>query len=81
MALEQFKEALLKKGYKVTSENYLGAFYTTLRKRNKSITIQEFDEHTNVFYEKQIKGGSIELNQHRRCRHSDCQGVHRTEGE
>ena len=61
MTLDQFKEALIKMGYKLSSvrpnhERYL--------KRNKEVCIQEFDTYTNIYYDKEFKGGTYEYNQH-----------------
>ena len=61
MTLEQFKEALLNAGYKLTAER---PNYEAYKKRNKRITVQEYDTHTNIYYDKTFKEGSVELNQH-----------------
>lgn len=48
MTLAQFKEALIEMGYKVLSEGDNGIIS---RKRNKSITVECWDDYTNIFYE------------------------------
>lgn len=67
MTLEQFKESIIAMGYKekTTANNDL----EVLKKRNKRIDIYtSFNNkgvYYNVFYEKTIKSGTIEYNQHR----------------
>ena len=63
MTKEQFIKALIIKGYKVIQEENYG---TLLRKRSKTITIQEWDDYNNVFYENyNSRNFSYEYNQHR----------------
>ena len=63
MTLDQFKEALIEMGYKKheCANNDLEVF----KKRNKRIDIYCGGDYYNVYYEKQVKSGSIEYNQHR----------------
>lgn len=61
MTLSQFIEALIGMGYKLRVDGV----YSRYIKRNKVITIQAWETYTNVFYSKDIKNGSYELNQHR----------------
>ena len=62
MTKEQFIEALIIKGYKVISQTEI---HTRLTMRNNLVIIQQWETYINVFYEKQIKGASVEYNQHR----------------
>lgn len=65
MTLEQFKEALIEMGYKLSSvrpNHYL--------KRNKEVCVQKINTYTNntyinIYYTKEIKDISYEYNQHR----------------
>lgn len=63
MTLQQFKQALIDMGYKVIQEENYG---TLLRKRYKTITIQECEDYDNVYYENyNSRNFSYEYNQHR----------------
>ena len=63
MTLEQFKESIIAMGYKerTTANNDLEVF----KKRNKRIDIYCGGDYYSVFYEKTIKSGYIEYNQHK----------------
>ena len=62
MTLEQFKEALIEDGYKLKS---VQPNFESYKKRNKRVCIQEYDTHTNVFYDKEGIQTSIEYIQFR----------------
>lgn len=62
MTKQQFIEALISDGYKVISQV---GYHTKLTLRNNFVVIQHWETYTNVFYEKQIKGASVEYNQYR----------------
>jgi len=62
MTKEQFIEALLSKGYKLISETDI---HTRLKMRNNGVVIQEWDNYTNVIYEKEIKDATVEYHQMR----------------
>ena len=62
MTLDQFKQSLIDMGYKKyeCANNDLEVF----KKRNKRIDIYCGGDYYNVYYEKQVKSGTIEYNQH-----------------
>ena len=62
MTLNQFKEALVEMGYRehTTANNDIEVF----KKRNNRIDIYCGGDYYNVYYEKQVKSGTIEYNQH-----------------
>ena len=63
MNVDQFKQALINMGYKEyeCANNDLEVF----KKRNKRIDIYCGGDYYSVFYEKTIKSGYIEYNQHK----------------
>ena len=62
MTLDQFKQSLIDMGYK----KYECANYDleVFKKRNNRIDIYCGGDYYNVYYEKQVKSGTIEYNQH-----------------
>ena len=63
MALTEFKQSLIDMGYKerTTANNDIEVF----KKGNKRIDIYYGGDYYSVFYEKTIKSGYIEYNQHK----------------
>ena len=65
MTLDQFKEELVKLGYKLTHDYCAGShWYTALHNRKRSVYIQQWDTYTNVVYERNTANGDYEYNQH-----------------
>ncbi len=66
MTLDEFKQELVKLGYKVTHDYCSGSYwYTKLSKRNKDVSIQDWNDTVNVFFEKITKSVHYKLNQFR----------------
>jgi len=66
MTLDQFKQELVKLGYKM--ENYEnGMILTTYHYKNRSntISLQIWHSYTNVFFERKTANGDYEYNQRR----------------
>ena len=63
MTLQQFKQALIDMGYK--KREYANNDLEVFKKRNNRVDIYCGGDYYNVYYEKQVKSGTIEYNQHR----------------
>ena len=65
MTKEQFIEAIINEGYKKTSFHDSGfVSHERLKMKNDEISIQEFGDYANIYYEKQLKNATIEYVQH-----------------
>ena len=62
MTSTEFKQALIDMGYKETECANID--FEVFKKRNKRIDIYCGGDYYNVYYEKQVKSGTIEYNQH-----------------
>ena len=66
MTLDQFKQELVKLGFKVTHDYRAGShWWTVLTNRKRNVCIQKWNTYTNVFYDKDTANGDYEYNQHR----------------
>ena len=62
MTSTEFKQALIDMGYKETECANID--FEVFKKRNNRIDIYCGGDYYNVYYEKQVKSGTIEYNQH-----------------
>ena len=62
MTLDQFKQSLIDMGYK--KYECANNDFEVFKKRNNRIDIYCGGDYYNVYYEKQVKSGTIEYNQH-----------------
>jgi hypothetical protein len=66
MKQQQFIEALINEGYKQISHHDSGCvLHIRFKLRNSEVTIQDFNNYTNIYYKKQLKKSSIQYVQHR----------------
>ncbi len=65
MTLDEFKQELVKLGYKVTHDYCAGSYwYTVLTNRKRRVSIQNWTDYQNVFYHKETAQGSYDYYQH-----------------